>query len=110
MNTNYISSEKPKYHWRSPIYSFFKPNVTLEYYKNHPCHFFKCAAKKCKTRVGGVCHFQDSKDRASTTNLKSHAIRCFGADMVNTAIDGKKAAEQDSSISALFARNGKRPV
>ena len=110
MNTNCISSEKLKNHWQSPIYSFFKPDITLKYYKNHPCHFFKCAAKKCKTRAGGVCCFQDSKDRASTANLKSHAIHCFGADAVNAAIDGKKAAEQDGSISTLFAHNGKRPV
>lgn len=96
-----------KNHWRSPIYSFFKPDVSFQYYKTRPCHFFKCAARKCKVRAGGVRHFQDSKDKASTANLKHHAIRCFGADAVHAAIAGKKAAEQDGSIFALFARNGK---
>ena len=35
--------------WRSPIYSFFKPNVAVEIHKGHISHFFRCATKRCKT-------------------------------------------------------------
>jgi hypothetical protein len=99
-----------KNHWRSPIYSFFKPDVTFQYYEDRPCHFFKCAAPKCKVQAGGVRRFQDSKDKSSTANLKHHALRCFGADAVNTAIAGHKAAASNGTIFALFAHNGKQPV
>jgi hypothetical protein len=101
--------EELKKHWRSPIYSFFKPDVTFQYHDNRPCHFFTCAAAKCKVRAGGVRRFQDSKDKASTANLKHHALRCFGEDAVNDAIAGKKSLARNSSIFALFARKGKQP-
>jgi len=61
-------------------------------------------------RVGGVRRFQDSKDKASTANLKHHTLRCFGEDAVNAAIAGKQAAGRNGSIFALFARKGKQPV
>ena len=64
------SLEVLKAHWQSPIYMFFKPNIEFQYFKNWPCHFFTCTTPKCKTCVGSVCHFQDSKDKLSTTNLK----------------------------------------
>jgi hypothetical protein len=60
--------------------------------------------------AGGVRRFQDSKDRASTANLKHHALHCFGEDTVNATIAGKKAAECNGSIFALFAHQGKQPV
>src|SRR5882757_756034 len=55
--------EELKKHWRSPIYLFFKPDVAFQYHQNRPCHFFTCAAAKCKVRAGGVRRFQDSKDK-----------------------------------------------
>jgi len=60
--------------------------------------------------VGGVRRFQDSKDKASTANLKHHALHCFGEDAVNAAIAGKKPIERNGSIFALFARKGKQLV
>jgi hypothetical protein len=107
INTN-ITVEELKMHWRSPIYSFFKPDVTIQYHQNRPCHFFTCAALKCKTRTGGVRRFQDSQDKASTANLKHHALRCFGEDAVNEAIAGQKPVGRNGSIFALFARKGKQ--
>jgi hypothetical protein len=105
-----VFTEALKKGWRSPIYSFFKPDVTFQYHKGRPCHFFRCAAPKCKLRTGGVRRFQDSKDRSSTANLKHHALRCFGVDVVNAAIAGKEPSNHDSSIFALFARKGKQLV
>jgi len=61
-------------------------------------------------RGGIVHHFQDSKDKSSTANLKHHALHCFGADAVNAAIASKKPIERNKSIFALFARKGKQPV
>lgn len=104
------SSEALKNTWRSPIYSFFKPDVTFQTHDGRPCHFFVCAAPKCKVRAGGVRRFQDSKDKASTANLKHHALRCFGEDAVNAAIAGKEGPSLSGSIFALFARKGKQLV
>jgi hypothetical protein len=39
--------------WRSPIYTFFSPDVTAAYHDGRLCHFFPCAARKCKTKWGG---------------------------------------------------------
>jgi len=37
--------------WRSPIYSFFKPKVTIEVHHGRVAHFFTCSSKKCKTKA-----------------------------------------------------------
>jgi len=63
-------------------------------------------ARVCKTSLGGVCHFQDSKDKASTANLHHHAVHCFGEDAVKTAMSIKDAEAQSSSIFAAFAHQG----
>jgi hypothetical protein len=89
---------------------FFKPDIVIQTHKGRPCHFFFCAARKCKVRAGGVRRFQDSKDKASTANLKHHALRCFGKDAVNAAIAGKQPIDRNRSIFALFAWKGKQPV
>ena len=105
-----MSTEALKDHWRLPIYTFFKPDVVFQYHEGRPCHFFPCAAPKCKVHSGGVRRYQDSKDKASTANLKHHALRCFGEDAVNAAIAGKKHTNPLRGIFALFARKGKQPV
>ncbi|GBE82246.1 hypothetical protein SCP_0406300 [Sparassis crispa] len=92
--------------WRSPVYTFFKSNVSVEYYNGCKCHFFPCAARKCKNPLGGVRRYQDSKDKAFTLNLKTHAINCFGAAAVEAAIKGDKAP-RDGSIFAVFAHTWK---
>ena len=74
----------------------------MQYHNGRLCHFFPCTARKCKTSLGGVHRYQDTKDKSSTTNLKNHVIGCFGEDAVaNTAVKGKDAG---------FARQGQRPV
>ena len=46
-------------------YSFFKSDgISIQYHDGCLCHFFPCAALKCKTTIGGVCCFQDSKDKS----------------------------------------------
>ena len=47
--------------WRSPIYSFFKSSVLVQYENGRPSHFSPCATRKCKTKAGGVHRFLDKK-------------------------------------------------
>lgn len=96
--------------WRSPIYSFFKADVQVEYHAGRLCHFFVCAARRCKTSIGGVRRFQDSKDKSSTANLKQHAIRCFGEDAVKNAAQPQDPSTRNGSIFSSFARQGQQPV
>ena len=108
-NNEYIL-DALKWTWHLPIYSFFKPDVTFQNYEGQPCHVFACAALKYKAHACGICHFQDSKDKASTANLKHHALHCFGEDAVNAAITGKQAPKLSHSIFSLFAWNSKQLV
>ncbi|KAI0278254.1 hypothetical protein BC826DRAFT_927159, partial [Russula brevipes] len=55
--------------WRSPIYSFFKSEVTIEVYNGRISHFFTCSAQKCKSKTRGVQCYQDKGDKSSTANL-----------------------------------------
>jgi hypothetical protein len=75
-----------------------------------PATFSPAQLASAKSQSGVVRRFQDSKDQSSTANLKHHALRCFGEDAVNEAITGKKSANRNGSIFALFARKGKQPV
>ncbi|GBE88187.1 hypothetical protein SCP_1300010, partial [Sparassis crispa] len=98
--------------WRSPVYSFFKlAEVSIDYDdEGRKYHFFPCAARQCKNKYKGVRHYQDSKDKSSTSNLKTHATKCFGTAAVAAAIQGKSDTGKDGSIFAAFARRGQRPV
>lgn len=96
--------------WRSPIYSFFKSTVTIEVHKNRVSHFFRCAAKKCKTDSKGVRRYLDKGDKSSTANLRHHAIRCFGEDSVNAAVNGDAVTSRSGNIFSIFARQGQNPV
>ena len=104
------ASEELQEHSCSPIYTFFKSDVVFQVHDGRPSHFFPCAAPKCKVHAGGVRCYQDSKDKSSTANLKHHALRCFGADVVNAAIAGKEHANRNRGIFKFFARQGKQPV
>jgi hypothetical protein len=92
------------------VYGFFKSKVKIGHESGRKYHYFHCAAKRCKGS-GGVRRFQDSKDRAGTSNLKGHAIKCFGSDAVNAAFDNKSTnSRTDGSIFAVFARRGQAQV
>ena len=101
--------ERLKKGWRSAVYGFFKSDVKVGYDGQRKFHYFLCAAKKCKGK-GGVRCFQDSKDHTATSNLRSHAIKCFGQDAVDSAFSNTQSRGRDTSIFAAFARQGQRPV
>jgi hypothetical protein len=105
-----LDVEALKKTWRSPIYTFFSDDVKIQDHRGRPCHFFSCAAQKCKTSLGGVRRYQDTKDKFSTTNLKQHAIACFGEDAVKNVIKGKDAGTDSGSIFTVFSRQGQQPV
>jgi hypothetical protein len=104
---NILLSEMLKKNWHSPIYSFFKSDVNIKYLDGRPCQFFTCAVRKCKTPLGGVRRFQDSKDCSSTANLKHHAKKCFGNEAVKNA-EGWDGG-QSGSIFAAFANQARLP-
>ena len=95
--------------WRSSVYRFFKAKVSIGY--NEGFHFFKCASKNCKGKGHkGVRHYLDLKDCAAMFNLKSHALRCFGQDLVESAFENKQCEGRDGSIFAAFAHQGQEPI
>ncbi|KAF8502338.1 hypothetical protein F5888DRAFT_1871875 [Russula emetica] len=96
--------------WRSPIYSFFKPKVTIEVHHGRVAHFFTCSSKKCKTEARGVQRYQDKGDKSSTANLRHHAVRCFGEDTVNESVGGVSGSQRSGNIFSAFASQGQKPV
>jgi hypothetical protein len=96
--------------WRSPVYGFFKSDIKISTEGNRTFHFFKCAARRCKIKGGGVRRYQDSQDRAATSNLKAHAIKCFGADAVDAAFKKTTSGTRDGSIFASFTQLGQASV
>jgi hypothetical protein len=101
--------ERLKKTWRSAVYGFFKNKVVIGYEDGRKYHFFECAAIRCKGK-GGVRRYQDSQDRAATLNLKTHAIKCFGADAVDAAFKKGPVTTPGASIFASFAQLGQRAV
>jgi hypothetical protein len=96
--------------WRSAVYGFFKPKILIGYDNGRKYHFFQCAAKRCKGKVRGVHRYQDSQDRAATSNLKAHATKCFGSDAVDAAFNQIPSTAPSKSIFATFARLGQKVV
>ncbi|KAF8957055.1 hypothetical protein BDZ97DRAFT_1954953 [Flammula alnicola] len=109
--------------WRSPIYAFFNPEVTINDVEGRRVHDFTCNAKHCKgkgknTRL--VRRYLDTGDSKSTSSLHRHAKICWGEENVAKADEAKdvgiaraalKGAElRDGSITAIFERTGKGKV
>jgi len=102
-------AERLKSTWHSSVYGFFKSKVDIGYEGGRKFHYFRCAARRCKGS-GGVRRYLDSKDRAATSNLKTHATKCFGSDAVEAAVNGTKSGARDGSIFAAFACPGQQAV
>ena len=99
-------SEHLKSIWRSSVYGFFKSKVLIQYENGRKFHLFQCA---CKGH-GSVRRYLDSQDHAATSNLKTHAVKCFGADAVNAAANNTQSRGHDGTIFAAFAHPGQQPV
>ena len=87
---------------------FFKSSVRIGYKKKRKYHYFLCTAKKYKGS-GGVQWFLDSKDCAGTSNLRTHAIKCFESDTNKAATLSTKSHPCDGSIFVALAHSGQQP-
>jgi hypothetical protein len=104
----------------APIYAFFGPVPTIEYIDGRCCHLFQCTAKTCKNRTCSVQRFLDKGDAKPTSNLRKHAQKCWGEDVVKTADEAHNADDvhtttvkgvlQTGSIATSFEWKGKGKV
>lgn len=85
--------EKLKKGWDAPIYAFFKPDPLLEYIGDDKrlSYTFVCNAPHCKNSTRHVRRYQDKKDAGSTGNMRKHAVRCWGKEVVDEADKAKDA-------------------
>ncbi|KAJ7849028.1 hypothetical protein B0H13DRAFT_2403549, partial [Mycena leptocephala] len=104
-----IKFDRLKVKWTAPVYSFFKP-PTLKFDGDRPYHSFHCASTTCKYDAKVVKRYADTTDATGTSNLKKHARRCFGAEVVDAAIAGAKVDSGDSSIHAAFGQQSAKPA
>ncbi|PIL30443.1 hypothetical protein GSI_07142 [Ganoderma sinense ZZ0214-1] len=70
--------------WPSTIYAFYKPTPKIQYEGSRCAHIFKCANRGCDVTVR---HFLDKKDHSSTSNLRAHAVKCWGPETVTAAAE-----------------------
>ena len=80
--------EQLKKDWRSPIYAFYRPEVTISYTNGCHAHDFICTAKNCKGKGRNarmVQRYLDKKDNKSTSSLNRHAKMCWGEEIVEQA-------------------------
>ena len=82
----------------------------VEYINGRLAHFFPCGAQKCKSPIGGVHRYQDSKDKSFTANLKQHANLCFGKEAVHSGCKGVIPSGPSGTIYAAFGRQNCQPV
>lgn len=61
--------------WTSAIYAFFEPHPNFEYAAGQRTHVFTCAKPGCKRCVR---RYLDKGDASSTSNLRKHAVACWG--------------------------------
>jgi hypothetical protein len=114
--TNKILKDRLSKKWTSPIYAFFGPTPDIEYVSGRRCHVFKCAGKGCKQRIR---RFLDKGDAGSTSNLRKHAVSCWGEPSVKAVTDltnlkdareSVQGIKETGSITASFERKGKEAI
>jgi hypothetical protein len=97
---------------------FFAPTPLIEYVEGRHCHTFQCLAKNCKQKSRSVWRYLDTGDAKSTGNLRKHAKKCWG-DNVVASVDKAKTVKEvwdtttnkgsldPQSITAAFEQKGK---
>ncbi len=66
---------------------FSSQTPPLKLVEGRQCFEFICNMKYCKASKGQkVRRFIDSKDRGSTSNMKRHAMKCYGDTIVKKAL------------------------
>ena len=77
----------------APIYACFHPIPVVEYVEGRRCHVFQCAAKSCRYKSRGVRRYLDKSDAKSTGNMRKHARKCWGDEMVASVDSAKNTNE-----------------
>lgn len=119
----YCTIDRYKKKWDAPVYAFFKPDWDMTPVNGRACITFHCAADVCRMPHPYVRRYLDlARIDASTSNLRTHAARCFGEDALAAADKAKDANEvrktahtnggvlSGQSITVAFARKGKGKV
>jgi hypothetical protein len=97
--------------WDAPIYGLYEPIPDIQEVNNRRSHVFKCAAVGCNYRVK---RYLDTNDRGSTSNLRSHAKKCWGIEAFEKAcavkvlsqvreVVGKLKNMPNGNIAAMFS-------
>ncbi len=72
--------------WSSLMYAFYGPILKIEYKDGCKCHVFCCMAQSNMTQCGHcITHYLDTKDAQSMSNLRKHAWKCWGEDIIKEA-------------------------
>ncbi|TFY51080.1 hypothetical protein EVG20_g11174 [Dentipellis fragilis] len=69
--------------WSSPIYAFFSPIPAIKYRGGRKTHTFTCLAKGCNKEIH---RYLDTTDAQSTSNMRKHATKCWGNEVVQRQI------------------------
>ncbi|KAF6759529.1 hypothetical protein DFP72DRAFT_789780, partial [Ephemerocybe angulata] len=105
----------------APVYAFFKSDPVFQHIDGRPCHVFTCAAAHCRNPTNTVRRYLDTKDSNSTSGLRKHAEKCWGAEALKAAQSAADANTVRSSgilasgsfsgaIDKIFERLGKGRV
>ena len=97
--------------WDSPIYGFYNPIPNIELVNSQTCHVFRCTAVRCKHKVR---HYLDTNDKGSTSNLWTHAKKCWGNEPFEKAYElkdvshvwevvGKMKTAPNGNIAVMFS-------
>ncbi|RDX53603.1 hypothetical protein OH76DRAFT_1320664, partial [Lentinus brumalis] len=89
--------------WKSPVYPFYKEKVKIV--KVSPTkigHVFTCAKPGCNFKS---TRYLDTKDATSTSNLRDHALACWGPEILAAADEAKTHANARPMVTA-FGRSG----
>lgn len=97
--------------WDSPVYGLYEPIPSIEEVDGHRCHVFKCAAVGCNHKIR---RYLDTNDKGSTSNLRTHAKKCWGDEALAKVYDvkdlkkvrevvGKLKNAPNSNITSMFS-------
>ncbi|KAI0359343.1 hypothetical protein OH77DRAFT_1372462, partial [Trametes cingulata] len=97
-------AERLRAEWTSPVYAFYHPEPEIEYVKGRRSHVFRCLAKGCKHRCR---RFLDKGDASSTSNLRRHVRKCWGAESLKEADKAADVDEVREKIVGGLLRDGR---
>jgi hypothetical protein len=94
--------------WKSAVYAFYEPIPLIEYVKGRKAHTFVCTRTGCNYRCR---RYLDSESgRASTGNLRRHALSCWKEEVFNRAVKCGNANEARKKVLEPFNVSGTIPA